>query len=1839
MGVNGSRLRAVAEEAMQRERAAALNDAATQHGSVAPRVDGAAVAPATPQRLPELATTALQGESLGYLRASLDAPSAAVAAYVEQVVQLLRQAPDAQLPIPELSARCPLPPNLRLSVGYLAILRAHADVFDVYKPQRAEHYYARLRPLVPGAEGAAAALIEPRLPPQVPSLSASPQPSAVPAGPPAVAGDVAAEEDALVGRIVAYFNAREQQQPPQLNAVAGACQLTPLLRQKYGTLRNFVSQPASARRGVRFSVAGELLELQQTMVTGAPPPPPAFSDGEAVEAAYIARVVQLLRESPGAQLSLPKLGSSCPLPVGFKARGCLAVLLAHPEKLEVVRPVQKGDHFVRLRGAADAQPAKDNNVETAFKAEVVARLRAAGVRNADGLLTMPLDRVASSEQSLWRRLKLQHSGSLRKFLSAHPDLFATSAAHVVLRASCTAEQPPAAPAVAVPRTQPTPPPAAGTADSRSDAIEIAFVADLVTRLRSVGMLALEHVAPGTESPWQSFKPRYGKLRKFLDAHADVFATTTTHVMLRTAVVAQHPPAPINQQQPLPPPQLPPPPPPLLLPPPPRLSPPPPQLLPSFMVFQSALAAGSDPALRREEEALIGRLVAHFRAKNATSLPLHSIAGACQLTTPLRRKYKTLRAFLTDTASAHGGARFRTDGATLVLLSPAPAAAAATTPTASKEAVYIAKVVRQLRCEPSGQISLPTLGQRCKLPAGLRTRGCLAVLEAHRNELEVFKLTKRGEHFVRLAQLQSRFASAPAVPAEPAVVGPDPAEIAYVEGIVAALRAPHAADIAAAPRRLKVSELMAGTLPPCVVKRGCLGVLRAHSMLPTRALHLFDDPPGSCIYFVRLVQAGDTVAPVLPLPQPAALPAAAAAVVAGPPPEAVAYAAAVAARLAVKRTMLLSTLGEALPMPAPVRLRYSKLRACLAAFPALFVVTESSVALLRPAKPTAAAAPPPLRVPPPPAPARPLTPPPRPLVAFAPLPKKVHGGPSLTFSMQLPWSDDGIATLAVRMPRRDGVAAALAWLTADDEAAPPPLVDGAPVRLLGVDVETDALCETSLVQLSTASRCVLIRWRGLAAPGTPRDGFDALCALLADDSWLKVGCELRKDAIDLLHDSGLAMRMRGGRDVTPALLRPGAAGLRGAVYGLVDAFNLHHGTALKKDKAVTCSDWDLATLSTEQLEYAALDAWLSFRVGAANNGELLQHHETRRIDIPRRPERLPGALAAAGGLLRECRVAKDAGMLPSDCKFNSASWDGDGKLRVLMAQYDTKLHLFDRCEVTLAGYELPWLALVQKVTGRTAVLKADARAGATQLLLIPGVRPVMERITIVRSTDLLAEVVYKALLDLAAPRGPLRFATAHVLDSAAEVPPPRAPPLARLPAGVTVPWVLNAAQAECVDDVAAGAPLTLTLGPPGTGKTTTIAAVAWSLATRAPADDARRAVVVLTQQNVAALNVLKALIKAAHHGAADVKLVISKDYYHEWHEHEYDPALLPFMHVTGFEMPDGAPQVREPRGITVLTFGVASGLAESRGAPVCDRDAVGALLVDEASQAWSALALLADAALPHLRRVHLFGDDRQLPPTLSPYDKSAAAVSAAAHLRSMYDAARTGGHAAHALRVQYRMPHRLATFLSSYVYGGILESAPGMVAASTAVTWLGAAHGAMSTVATFARHGSGGPRASNDARSSSPSNAAEVVLIDALLRLLDSRPGMHGAGAGSCVVLTPYTAQREALERRCAGSRANGGRWDVKTVDSFQGREADLVVVSLVRTDGIAGFMRDLRRSNVLLSRARLRLYIVGNHGSWARARKSDLWQAFAATFPPPAGATALRTVQQINAVLAADRHA
>ena len=92
------------------------------------------------------------------------------------------------------------------------------------------------------------------------------------------------------------------------------------------------------------------------------------------------------------------------------------------------------------------------------------------------------------------------------------------------------------------------------------------------------------------------------------------------------------------------------------------------------------------------------------------------------------------------------------------------------------------------------------------------------------------------------------------------------------------------------------------------------------------------------------------------------------------------------------------------------------------------------------------------------------------------------------------------------------------------------------------------------------------------------------------------------------------------------------------------------------------------------------------------------------------------------------------------------------------------------------------------------------------------------------------------------------------------------------------------------------------------------------------------------------------------------------------------------------------------------------------------------------------------------------------------------------------------------------------------------------------------------------------------------------------------------------ILTPYNAQLRELERTCR-HRASP-TLPISNVDSFQGKESDVVIYSGVRSgSGGIGFVSDLRRLNVALTRARHALYIVGSEGSLT---SSPDWRALLA---------------------------
>jgi hypothetical protein len=198
-----------------------------------------------------------------------------------------------------------------------------------------------------------------------------------------------------------------------------------------------------------------------------------------------------------------------------------------------------------------------------------------------------------------------------------------------------------------------------------------------------------------------------------------------------------------------------------------------------------------------------------------------------------------------------------------------------------------------------------------------------------------------------------------------------------------------------------------------------------------------------------------------------------------------------------------------------------------------------------------------------------------------------------------------------------------------------------------------------------------------------------------------------------------------------------------------------------------------------------------------------------------------------------------------------------------------------------------------------------------------------------------------------------------------------------------------------------------------------------------------------------------------------------------------------------------------------------------------------------------------------------------------------------------------------LTEQRRMDPAIAHVVSQCFYDGRLTTEAGRAAQATEplpYDLLGSMPCSPIVVVDFPHVSSTGrsdPAESHQPRWHNPQELESV--IDVLRRI---RPRAAGAPP-SLAILSPYTAQVERLNRRIqhlstgplahlrgfASVRSAGG-W-AGTVDSFQGSEADIVILSLVRNNaraglGALGFLRDRRRMNVALSRAKRQLVIVGS---------------------------------------------
>lgn len=119
------------------------------------------------------------------------------------------------------------------------------------------------------------------------------------------------------------------------------------------------------------------------------------------------------------------------------------------------------------------------------------------------------------------------------------------------------------------------------------------------------------------------------------------------------------------------------------------------------------------------------------------------------------------------------------------------------------------------------------------------------------------------------------------------------------------------------------------------------------------------------------------------------------------------------------------------------------------------------------------------------------------------------------------------------------------------------------------------------------------------------------------------------------------------------------------------------------------------------------------------------------------------------------------------------------------------------------------------------------------------------------------------------------------------------------------------------------------------------------------------------------------------------------------------------------------------------------------------------------------------------------------------------------------------------------------------------------------------------------------------------NFLEVQIVEDLLLRLEFVLAQKSEKR-TVAILTGYTSQKTELERRVRGMAHKISHLNIEcnTVDAFQGREADIAIYSVTRSNerGTLGFLSEKRRLNVALSRGKEKLVIVGDH-SFCRAVK------------------------------------
>ena len=418
--------------------------------------------------------------------------------------------------------------------------------------------------------------------------------------------------------------------------------------------------------------------------------------------------------------------------------------------------------------------------------------------------------------------------------------------------------------------------------------------------------------------------------------------------------------------------------------------------------------------------------------------------------------------------------------------------------------------------------------------------------------------------------------------------------------------------------------------------------------------------------------------------------------------------------------------------------------------------------------------------------------------------------------------------------------------------------------------------------------------------------------------------------------------------------------------------------------------------------------------------------------------------------------------------------------------------------------------------------------------------------------------------------------------------------------VSFPW-LNPSQQDAIQKVLEAQEVSIIHGPPGTGKTTTLVEAIIETLQR------ETQVLVCAPSNAAVDWISEQLMLRGIHvlrvgnplRMSDEMLDCSyerryaahPDYHELWNIRKAlregakgEQAHRMRNRETELEIKINADLFEQARVVSCTLVGSAYRLMERRH--------FSTLFIDEAAQA---LEPACWAPILKADRVIMGGDHQQLPPTV----KSLAAAKSGLDNTLMQKVVALHPRCVSLLTVQYRMNRDIMAFPSRWFYHGLLQAAPEAAdrlatPLDTPLTWIDSSQ-------------LGGEEHVN--RNMSLSNSEEARLVIHTLRdyIEMVSPLKVESERIDFGIITPYRGQARLIRRLLKMQhyfRRLKRHITVGTVDGFQGQERDVIVISLVRdnAEGNIGFLRDLRRMNVAITRARMKLIIIGNAETLSRHR-------------------------------------